>query len=80
MASSLKNGKLLSPTDVPGDVLAELIKFNMLEIHEEEIKFWFVFQTPDSQKPVVDPDPITEEHADQLTTLGGYTVLSKTQA
>ena len=80
MGASLKNGKLLSPTDVPGDVLAELIKFNMLEVHSEEIKFWYVFQTPDSSKPVVHPDPITEEHADQLVTLGGYTVLSKTVA
>ena len=80
MGTSLQNGKLITPTEIPGDVLANLLQFNMLEVHEEETKFWYVFQTPDSPKPVVHPSPITEEHADQLATLGDYDVLSKTPA
>lgn len=78
--ASIKNGKLLAPTDVPEAVLHELLKFNMLEIHEEVFRYWYVFKTPDNSKPVVHPEPISEEHADQLITLGNYDVLSKTSA
>ena len=77
---SITNNSLLSPETVPAPILLELLKLNALEIHDEITTFWYVFKTPESLKPIVHPNPISEEAADQLTTLGGYSILSKTPA